>query len=162
MSRDTIDVRECDRCKLRLEAREPSAFDGWGTFNADGLRQDKKIGLNTVDLCAGCFDFLLDWFSEITRERDARREPKAKPVAAAIPAAVELIAAGTSGSSELDAYIARLTAIKSLDELQEYQAGNALTLMQWMADPALSESLQLAHHAAYFRLSPPTEPEDAA
>ena len=156
MSRDTIEVRECDRCKTRVEAQSLFAFDGWGTAMAMAQKGGERSGFTDADMCPSCFDLLVDWFNQITRERDAartyagRRGPSVKEVAA------QLVADSLARSPEFEAYIAALDQIKTLDALQEYQARNALVLMQWMADPALSQQLQDQHYAAYARLEAPT------
>lgn len=161
MSRDTIEVRECDRCKARVEARSLDAFDGWGTGRATAQKAGDRLGFTDADMCPECFDQLVSWFNQITHERDAqrtyagRRGPSVKEVAAL------LVADSLARSPEFDAYVATLDQIESLDALQEYQARNALVLMRWMADPALSAQLQDQHHAAYSRLEALTPGREA-
>lgn len=158
MSRDTIAVRECDRCKTKVEARELETFDGWGMVNADGERKGERIGIRSADICPKCFNLLLSWFGEISRKRDAERTHKPKPKSPDLRRiAVVQQDAPSTNSPEFDAYIGGLDEIASLDELQNYQARHGLTLIEWLADPASSEPLKAAHYAAYARLeSDPT------
>lgn len=162
MSRDSIEVRECDRCKTRVEARSLDAFDGWGTAMAMAQKGGERSGFTDADICPSCFDLLVAWFAQIMHERDAertyagRRGPSIKQVAA------QLVADNLAQSPEFDAYIAALDQIETLDDLQEYQARNALVLMRWMADLALSQQLQDQHYAAYARLEAIAQGQEAS
>lgn len=154
MSREKIEVRECDRCKTKVEARELDSFADWGFATATGEKDGRKTGFSNADLCPGCFDFLYEWFAAPTRERDAARAPsrRRRDLPTTKEIAAKLIADNLSASPELDEYLAALDGIASLDELQEFQAKNALKLMEWMAAPQTAERLMEGHRAAYERL----------
>lgn len=156
MSRDTIEVRECDRCKATVEARDLDAFDGWGSASATAQIFGERKGFANADLCPGCFTFLLDWFAAITRERDAQRTSAPRAERPGLPSrkaiAASLVASSLAGAPDLDDYLAHLDTIANLEELQEYQARNGLKLMEWMADAELGERLKAGHYAAFERL----------
>ena len=122
----------------------------------------ERSGFTDADICPSCFDLLVAWFAQIMHERDAertyagRRGPSIKQVAA------QLVADNLAQSPEFDAYIAALDQIETLDDLQEYQARNALVLMRWMADLALSQQLQDQHYAAYARLEAIAQGQEAS
>ncbi|MFD1103685.1 hypothetical protein [Sphingobium olei] len=165
MSRDRIEVRECDRCKAKVEARELDAFARWGSGTITGEREGRPVGFANADFCPDCLDFIVSWFGQVMRERDEKRTVSAPTRAPRPPAkeiAAKLIADNIARSPELDDYLARLDAITSLDDLQEYQASNGLRLIEWLADPALSERVQAAHYAAFERLENPLQDEEQA
>lgn len=162
MSRDTIEVRECDRCKAKVEARDLDAFEGWGSASATAQVLGERKGFANADLCPVCLDFLLDWFTAITRERDAQRTSAPSPhLPPKKSIAASLVAESLARSPDLDDYLAQLDAIISLDEMQEYQARNGLKLMEWMADPALAERVRNGHYAAFERLETATSNGEA-
>lgn len=157
MSRDKIEVRECDRCKTRVEARDLDVFAGWGLATATGEKDGEKIGFANADLCPDCFDYIVAWFALVMRERDAQRTAPTKAARPVVPTvkaiAKKLISDNLGLSPEMEDYFAGLDVIGSLDDLREYQAGNALTLMRWMANPETSAQLQERHQATYQRLA---------
>ncbi|MEA3390042.1 MAG: hypothetical protein U9R64_12330 [Pseudomonadota bacterium] len=155
MSRDRIEVRECDRCKTKVEARELDTFAGWGCASATGERDGRPIGFANADFCPDCLDFIVSWFGEVMRDRDAERIASPRPRSHRPPPneiAAKLVADDLAQSPELDDYLGQLDAITSLDDLQEHQAANGLKLIQWLADAMLSERLKQAHYAAFERL----------
>ncbi|MEO7468996.1 MAG: hypothetical protein ABIV36_18425 [Sphingobium limneticum] len=163
MSRDTIEVRECDRCKIAVEARSTDSFEGWGSAMATGQSDGERTGFADADLCPECFGFLLQWFTSVTRERDAKRTCAPRPERAAIPSikeiAAKLISDNLDQSPEMAAYFARLEEINSLDDLRDYQASNALILMQWLGDPGTAEQVTERHRATFERIEALTPDE---
>ena len=70
MSRDTIRVRTCDRCRRRIEIRLSGQDAGWGHIwgraeNNDLARPPRIIadGSDPADICADCVDELFAWWS---------------------------------------------------------------------------------------------------
>lgn len=164
MSRDTIHVRECDRCKVKVEARGVEDFEGWGFASATGEKGGEKIGFANADICPECLELLIAWFTAIMREQDAGRTYIPRPAGAVIPPireiAAKLISDSLAQSPQMAEYFSDLDGIDSLEDLQLFQAANALALMGWMADPDLSPQILERHQAAYDRLGP--RPSDEA
>lgn len=155
MSREKIEVRECDRCKAKVEARELDAFARWGSGTVTGEREGRPVGFGNADFCPNCLDFIVLWFGQVMRELDEERivsAPTRPPRPSAKEIAAKLVADNIARSPELDDYLAQLDSITTLDDLQEYQASNGLKLIEWLADPALSERVQAGHYAAFERL----------
>lgn len=74
MARETIPVRECDRCRVRVEIREPGQrFEqfGWGQAWAKAPSKNierqahRLIGgeADQADLCPACADELFAWWT---------------------------------------------------------------------------------------------------
>ncbi|MBB6191162.1 hypothetical protein FHS51_001384 [Sphingobium wenxiniae] len=79
MSRETIPVIACDRCRLRLEVREEGQDKGWGRAWASAPHADpakpmsRQIGGDTMqaDLCPACVEDLFAWWTSPPAREDA-------------------------------------------------------------------------------------------
>ena len=90
MSRESIEVRECDRCRHRVEVREFGQETGWGVVWSKAPPVDPVHHPNRVigderngpaDLCPTCVDELFDWW------KSAPANPAPMPKAASVTVA---------------------------------------------------------------------------
>lgn len=87
MSRESIEVRECDRCRHRVEVREFGQETGWGVawskappvdpiHHPNRVIGDERSG--PADLCPTCVGELFDWW------KSAPANPAPMPKAAGV------------------------------------------------------------------------------
>lgn len=86
MSRDSIPVLTCDRCRQRLEIRGAQTNAGWGQIWASAPRREPDKPVRTLsngdlraDLCAACADDLFAWWAAAP-DNSTAEPPSPNPV----------------------------------------------------------------------------------